>query len=174
MPISGSDLKQLLSGGGGNTNPNASLGGVRSTTEVVDNTVENLFDNITGSESSAGDVEYRCYYFKNAHGTITWEDVVAWLESQISGGASVQIGLDPAGVGNGTSTGVATTIANESTAPTGVTFSTPTDKPSGLSVGDVGPGEMFAIWVKRTVAASTPGQASDGYDLRVEGDTAPA
>ena len=173
MPIVSTDIKFLLSGGSGNTNPNASLGGVRSTTEIVDNTIQNLFDNVTGSESAAGDTEYRCFYVKNGHGTITWETVVKWIEAQVSGGANVEIGLDPAGNGDGSATGVATTIADEQTAPTGVTFSAPTTKATGLSIGNLTAGQMRAVWVKRIVPAATPGQAADGADLRGEGDTAP-
>lgn len=173
MPIVSSDVKFHLSGGASNTNPNASLGGVRSTTEIVDNTVQNLFDNVTGTESAAGDTEYRCFYVKNGHGSITWETVVKWIEAEVAGGANVNIGLDPAGNGDGVTTGVATTVVDESTAPAGVTFSAPTTKGTGLSIGNLTFGQMRAVWVKRIVPAATPGQASDGADLRSEGDTAP-
>lgn len=173
MPIVASDIKVLLSGGSGNTNPAASFGGVRSTTELVDNTIANLFPNVTGSQSAAGATHYLGLYFKNGHGSITWEAVKSWIESQIAGGAVITIGLDPAGVGDGVSTGVMATIADINTAPAGVTFSNPTDEGSSLTTGDVLTAKMFGVWLKRVVTAGTAGQASDGADIKAKGDTAP-
>lgn len=173
MPITSSDIKIHLSGGAGNTNPAASLGGVRSTTELVDNVIANLFPNVTGSESAAGVTHYLGIYVKNGHGSITWESVKSWIESQIAGGAVITVGLDPAGVGDGVSTGVMVTIASITTAPAGVTFSNPIDEGSSLTTGDVLTAKMYGIWLKRVVTAGTAGQASDGADLKFKGDSAP-
>ena len=45
-----------LSGGAANTNPLASLGGIMSTSTAAGS---NIFDDVTGDEGAAGDVEYR-------------------------------------------------------------------------------------------------------------------
>ena len=64
MAITASNIKFYLSGGTSNSNVNASIGGAISTTEVVDNSRHNLFDKTLGTESTAGDTEYRCIYIK--------------------------------------------------------------------------------------------------------------
>lgn len=169
MPIVTADIEYRLSGGAANTSPAAALGGARSTaaggliTSGVDN---NLFDDVTGDESAAGDIEYRCFYVRNAHGSITWQAVKIWLDSLTSSSSTeLDIGLDPAGV-NGT----ATTIANESAAPAGVAFSRPTTKGAGLAVGDIPAGQHIAVWVRRTVDSGATAAADSG-SVRAEGDT---
>jgi len=173
MPITATDINFYLSGGATNTNPNASLGGAISTTQITDATLNNLFDDVTGAESSAGDTEYRCFYVKNDHATLTWQTVVAWIASNTpSPGTTVDIGLDPAGVGDGATTGVATTIADEGTAPTGVTFSAPASAAAGLAIGNIPPGQAIAVWVRRTVSAGAAAYNNDQVTIQFQGDTA--
>lgn len=64
------------------------------------------------------------------------------------------------------------TVANENTAPSGVTFSQPSNLAGGLSIGDVPAGQHKAIWVRRTVNAAAA-VASDSFALRVQCDTNP-
>ena len=66
----------------------------------------------------------------------------------------MELGLDIAGVGDGVTTGVATTIATEDLVPANVVFSVPTPS-TGLVIGDLGSGEVHALWVKRVVPVST-------------------
>ena len=49
MPIVAADIKEYLSGGGSNSDPNAALGGAISSTEVTDNTTHNLWDVVSSS-----------------------------------------------------------------------------------------------------------------------------
>jgi len=169
MPVSAANLKFYLSGGTGNTNPNASLGGARSTT-VIAGTINNLFDDVTGAESTAGSVEYRCLYFRNedsnANGLI---NPIAWLVSNTpSATTAIYIGLDPAG-----KNGTATTIVNELAAPAGVSFSAPSTKGTGLTLAGTPyvQNDYAAIWLKRVVDAGTSSATTDPATLRVEGDT---
>lgn len=179
MAITASDIKWRLAttaGSAGNSqaqaDPNASLGKYVSTTDVVTATLHNLFDVITGDENAASDVEYRCLFVLNDHATLTWENVVVWLSAEVSGGAVAAIGVDTtAASAKGASSAQALTIANESTAPAGVSFSAPTTKGAGVSIGSLAPGQVRAIWVRRT-AANTVAVDNDGVTLRREGDTA--
>lgn len=179
MPIASSDLKFKLSiktGAAGNSgaqaDPNQSLGKYISTTEIVDATLNNLFDDVSGDENAASDVEYRCIFIHNAHATLSLTVAVAWISAEVANGAVAAIGLDPAGVvAIGNSTAQAATIATESAAPAGVTFSAPTTKSGGLSIGTIGPGECQAIWIRRT-AQNNAALNNDGVTVRVEGDTA--
>ena len=68
---------------------------------------------------------------------------------------SVSLGLDPAGVGDGVTTGVATTIVLETDVPAGVTFSAPTTAATGINAGTLTVGQVYAFWIKREVIAET-------------------
>lgn len=166
MPIVAGDIETYLSGGGGNADPNLSLGGVISTTVWAGNTLHDLFDKVTGDENAASDVEYRGIYVVNEHGSLTWEAVKLWISATVAGGASIDIALADEGV-NATME----TIANENTAPSGPSFSAPTTKGAGLTLGDIPAGQRFGIWIRRT-AANTSAVDDDGATLRFEGDTA--
>ena len=73
MPILDTDLLLRLSGGAGNTDPDLALGGIMSTTTAISPTVseENLFNNFTAAETTAGSTKYRGLYLLNNHGTIS-------------------------------------------------------------------------------------------------------
>jgi hypothetical protein len=173
VAIANTDIVWRLSGGASNSNVNASIGGVMSSTAWAGGSLHDLFDVVSGDENAASTVDYRCVYIRNSHGSLTWgPNIKAWLAAQTAGGATIDIGLDPAGVGNGSTTGVAATPANETTAPAGVTFSNPTTKAGGLAPANVPAGSAFALWIRRT-AANSAALANDGATLQVEGDTPP-
>lgn len=126
-----------------------------------------LFDDITKDESFAGDTEYRCFYVWNDHASDALIECAAYVASQPNGNDSVEIGLDPGGVNDGTTPAV--TVADESTAPSGVTFSSPSDSGTALSIGDLPAGQGIAIWVKRTVPNRTlTSTQSDKLQIAIE------
>lgn len=178
MPIVSGDIKFRLSvttGPGNSTaqgDPNASLGEFMSTTDLVDATVGNLFDNVSGDENAASDVEYRCLFIYNSHGTLTWQSPVVWISAEVGSGANAAIGIDTtAASANNSASAQAIEVANESTAPGGVSFSSPTTKGTGLALGDLDAGECRAIWIRRT-ATNSAAVDSDGVTITAEGDTA--
>jgi hypothetical protein len=150
--------------------PAASLGKYASSTAITDATLNNLFDDVTGAEASAGDIEYRCFFVLNNHATLTLQNATIAVQSETAGGGSITIALDNIAVSaKGSASAQAATIANEDTAPTGVgTFGT-----GPLTIGDMAPGQVKGIWVKRTVASSTSALNPDGVVLRISGDTLP-
>jgi len=170
MPIVATDILTRLSGGATNATPNASLGGVMSSTAWAGGTLHDLFDPITGDENAASTVDYRAIYVRNGHATLSLLGATVWLTAQIAGGALVDIGLDAAAVGNGSTTGVAATIANETTAPAGVTFNAPATKAGGLVIGDIAAGSAKAVWFRRT-ASNSAAIDNDGVTLNISGDT---
>jgi hypothetical protein len=168
MPIVSTDIKEYLSGGAGNSNPNASIGGIISTTEVVDNTTHNLWDVVSSGESSSGDTEYRCIYVKNTHASLTLQNAKVWISTQTpSSDTAVRIGLAVAAV-NATETA----IANESTAPASVTFSTAANEGAALSIGNIPNGQYKGIWIERVITAAAAAANDDSYVLTYAGDTA--
>lgn len=179
MAITSSDILYKLSiktGSAGNASaqpdPNASLGKYISTSQLSGTALGNLFDDVSGDENAASDVEYRCIFIHNAHATLTLLGAVIWLQSEVSGGANVAISVDTtAASAIGSSSAQAKEVANENTAPSSQTFSSPTDKAGGLALGDIPAGSCRGVWVRRT-AANTAALNSDGVTLRCEGDTA--
>jgi hypothetical protein len=180
MAIVATDILYKLSivtGAAGNAaaqpDPNASLGKYISTTQISATILNNLFDNVSGDENVASDVEYRCFFIHNAHATLTLIAPFLWLSAEVGGGASIAVATDNiAASAIGGASAQAALIANENTAPTGVSaFVSPTTKAGGLSVGDIPAGQCKAIWVRRT-AANTVAVDNDGVTFRVEGDTA--
>jgi hypothetical protein len=168
MPIVSTDIKIFYSGGSGNTDPNASLGGVKSSTEPTDNTLNNLFDDVSGTESNAGDTEYRGIYVYNNHGTLTMQNTKVYIGSDSSSADDAwAIALAGEGV-NATME----TISDESTAPVGETFSSPTTYAGGLSMGSIAPGQRYGLWIRRTVNAGAAADNNDAATLKVDCDTA--
>lgn len=164
MAIQSTDILYLLSGGGANSDPDASLGGAISTTEVS----TNLLDDVSSAEAVAGTVEYRCFYVKNNHGSLTLIDPKTWIEANTpSATTTIEIGLGTAAV-NATEQ----TVANESTAPTGVTFSSPADFAAGLALTSLAAGAYKSVWIKRTVNSGTA-STTDTATLRTQGDSNP-
>jgi hypothetical protein len=164
MPIVSSDIKYRLSGGASNSDPLLSLGGAKSSVDAP----LNLFDDVSSAEALAGDVEYRCFYIHNNHGTLTLQNAFVWIQSNTpSNDTDVAIGL-----GTSALNGTEQTIANENTAPSGVSFSAPTTKGAGIGLGSIPAGQHRAVWVRRNVNSNAQAYNNDTGTLRVEGDTA--
>lgn len=166
MTVSPSSLRYYLSGGRDNADPNASLGGERSSVLAP----VGLFDPVTGDESATGDVEHRCVYFCNEDpdpdGLI---DPVLWVRSNTpSLDTTMDVGLDPAGKNS-----EAAAVADDGEAPGGVSFSSPPHKAAGVALpgSPYGEGDYVAVWVRRTVAPHASSALTDPSVLRVEGDT---
>lgn len=178
MPIPATDIVcrySTTSGTAGNSlagTAAGSLGKYVSTTVIVDATLGNLFDDVASDENAALNVEYRCFFVCNLHPTLTLKTTRVWLVSEVAGGAEHAISLDDiAASALGDTAAQAASITNEDTAPTGVgAFSTPTTKTAGLSLGDIGPGQCRAVWVRRTPTNSAA-VSNDGVTLRIEGET---
>lgn len=161
MPIITSEIQYRLSGGAANANAAASLGGAKSSEAVP----AAFFDDVSSAEATAGDIEYRCFYVHNANASLTLQNPVVWIQSNTTGNR-IAIGVGSAAV-NATEQ----TVADESTAPSGVSFTQPASKGAGLALGNIPAGQHKAVWIRRNVAAGA-GAANDAYTIRVEGDTA--
>lgn len=165
MPIVSTDIKFRLSGGAANAVPLASLGGIKSSADV---TASTLFDGVSGAESAAGDVEYRCIYPHNAHATLALDAAVFWIQANTPSTTTTH----DIGLGTSILNGTEQTVVDESTAPVGVTFTAAAAKGSGVALGSIPAGQHRAVWIRRTISAGTAALASDTFTYRVEGDTA--
>lgn len=168
-------FKYSVTAAAGNTTASAaatSLGDQISTTAWTGGSLNDLFDNISGAENAASTVDYRCIFVHNSNASNTLENAVVYLSAETAGGASIAIATDNIAasvIGSGSAQ--ATTIANETTAPSGVSaFSSPTTSGTGLSLGNIAAGSCKAFWIRRT-AANTAALSSDGVTIAVTGDT---
>jgi hypothetical protein len=153
-----------LSGGASNTDPTASLGGVISSTTTAGS---NLFDNVTGDESAAGDTEYRGVYVLN-NGDVDLQSAVVWIQTNTPD-PDTAVAIALAGEGANATMEI---VANENTAPVGEAFTSPSNKATGLSIGTLAAGQRYGVWIRRTVNAGAAAYNNDTFTLRVEGDTA--
>lgn len=114
----------------------------------------NLFADIDPAEALAGSNKYRALYLYNNHPTETIIEAGISIGEQTPGEDNIRVGAAVTGVGNGSSTGVIATVANENTAPAGVTFSTPSTDETRIILGDLAPGECVGFWVHRECPAA--------------------
>lgn len=165
MPISESELQMCLSGGAANSNPNNSLGGTRSSVTITDNSMNNLFDDVSAAEAQAGDVEYRGFFVRNANGALTLSNAFVYISaSSTAPGDEWYIGTDTAGISETMSS-----ISNEGVAPSGVTF---VGFGTTLSLGNLGPTKSYGIWAKRSVSAGASSYPNNTVIIAFGGETA--
>jgi hypothetical protein len=157
------------------SDPAASLGGYRASSGISSGADNNLFDDVSGAEAAAGDVNYRCIAFLNNHGSLPLTATKVWISSD-TGNAEDDISFDVEAPSAETD-GYVQTIADEATAPTGLGgWSEATSKATGvdcpLGSNEVGAGEWFGIWIRRTISASAAAADAESVTISVEGETA--
>ena len=168
------DLELHLSGGAANVDKNASIGGARSTQAggVVPEalTANSLFDDVSGAEEQAGDLEYRCVYLRNV-GNVDAQNVKVWIQANTSDpNTQIAIGLGASAIG---AASIETAVADENTAPGGgVAFTEPADDAGGLAVGTIPAGQHKAVWIRRDVDPAA-GPSADQFTIASAFDTAP-
>lgn len=195
MAIVAGDLDKYLTGagsdGGVQADPDASLGSYRSSTEITDSADNNLFDDVSGAESTAGDTEYRCICIKNNHGSLELQTAKVFLQEAVVGaGNSIEFAVETPETANLTN-GDAQSIVNESTVPTSINttdhngvgsgvsaWSTASDYAGGVAVNlgahdaNLGVGEQIFVWIKRIIGVGAAAAAAVDFNIRIEGDTA--
>lgn len=167
MAIETADISFKLSGGAANADGNLSIGGAKSSV-VMGETLNDLFDQVSGDESAAGDIEYRLVYIENNHGTLIAQNPKVWIESQTtSPDTSIAIGIGAAGLN-----GVESAIGDEDSAPAGVSFSTPANKAAGLTIPNMPAGQHIPLWIRRTVNAGASAINNDASQIDFACDSA--
>jgi hypothetical protein len=160
MSIITGDFSTRLSGGAANASGDASLGGAKSS-NAAPTSLNGLFDATSAAEALAGDVEYRCIYLHNANGADLMTNAVVYVSANTPlAGSAIDIGVGTAAV-NATEQ----TVPNESTAPSGVSFSAPSTADTGLTLGNIPAGQHKAIWLRRTITAGAGSSANDTFTL---------
>lgn len=177
MAVGTNDIKLVYTGGANNSDPYQSLGGAFSSVVITDDPtlpmeslLEKLFPSVIGEEQASGKTRYRCIGVKNTHATDTAYRVRLKL-SKAQGDCQIYFGWDPAAPGTAPQS-----IPNETTPPTGVTFSQPgpgnplfmPDNPPDLQAG-----KAKALWIKFVVPPGAQSQTFEHYDQYTEWDSLP-
>ncbi len=92
MATTPNDLIVVLTGGSTNTNPDLSLGGDPSV-QPLTGVLNNLFDNISEEEATAGRTDYRCLYVFNNSSADGMFNVKLYITSQTTGGSDITVGI---------------------------------------------------------------------------------
>lgn len=137
-----------LSGGNLNTNPNNSIGGAMSSTEINSEELNNLFDRMTKSENINEITDHRCIYIYN-NGDDDFINGKVYIDNITPEGSLTEFKI---GIGSLNSTpGV---LSSEISSPAGITFNSHfafTKK----SIPDIPANSFVPVWIKRK-AKNTP------------------
>lgn len=154
-----------------NTTVGTFLGKYAASSAWAGGGTNDLFADITGAQNAASQVDYAGLAILNNNTANALQNAVAYISSEVAGGASVAVGADTtAASAKGSATAQLLTVASATTAPAGVTFSSPTTAGAGVSLGTIPVANVKGLWVRRT-AANTSALSGDGVTLAVQGDT---
>ena len=150
----------MLSGGGSNQNPFASLGGAISSTQMRDDVLDGLFDPISITQKNTGHTDYFCIYIKNANGTSQMTAAKIWF-TVINVWVSMGVGTSAAG-------GIEQSIANDTTPPAGINWGQPSTEATAFDLGNIPANSWRAVWFRRVFPAGGPATAAALFRFKVE------
>ncbi|EAT16057.1 hypothetical protein HTZ97_16565 [Desulfuromonas acetoxidans] len=140
------------------------LGGAATATELSATALYNLFDKVTKEEAAAGDIEYRAVDIYNNGDEAAVEAEFYMNTETSSADSSLDAGIEdtPANAIDSTKS-----IADESTAPTTVTFGH-YNTASKLTLPDIPVGSSCRLWLKRIITAGATNTSNDAGELAVD------
>lgn len=167
-------MQLRLTGGFNNTDPNNSRGGAMSTatSDISSGAINNLWDNVGGTESRDGRTEYRCIAVYNSHSSATMLNTKIWiLTDTTSPHDEVDIALSTTPVTTGDES-FSTVGSAETTNPnTSFDFQHKNSESNSWIIGDIPPLHKKYVWIRRSVQAGAASQANNTHWLRVTCET---
>lgn len=162
-------------GAAGNTTVNTTVGtflGKYAASSVwAGGGTNDVFPDITGAQNAASQVDYAGLALYNSNAANAYQNAVIYLSSEVAGGASVAVGADTiAASAIGGASAQMLQIANATTAPAAVAFSSPTTAGTGVALGNIPATNVKGFWIRRS-AANTAALSGDGVTLGFSGDT---
>ena len=165
MVFAKSDIALFLSGGTSNTDSNLSIGNGISNTQIQSNLNNSLLPDITVTQALSGIVLYRCFYVRNLNGTQMLSAPKIWISANtISASDEIDIGL-----GTADKNGTEPPIANQTTAPVGVTFVHPTSEVIALDLPSLNPNDYKSMWARITVQSNADAINQNACIVKVKG-----
>jgi hypothetical protein len=160
------DLGMFLTGGSSNTDPNLSIGGNVSSTEITSDNLNNLFRRITESEAGSGITIYRCVALKNKNATQNMINAVFYMVFDTTSVDDLALYSKAQAAKNV----VETAVTNEFTAPTGsnISFIAALRRSSGLVLGNLAPTEYINVWMRVSVNPGAKQFTENKFKMRLE------
>lgn len=144
-------------------------GAIYTTNGQLSETIHGIFNTVSSTERTLGKTKYRCIYMKNTSAIKCRNPKLFIPQNTPSSGTDLAVGFDPIGIGNGTSSGVATTIPDESTAPSGVIFTLGKEVSEGVALGrDLNKNDVVAIWLRLIINFNTEKAPLDGTEVFIQ------
>jgi hypothetical protein len=173
MPLSSLDIVFYYTDGAtGPSNNTLSLGGTISTSTIPDNTANNIYDDVTGDESSSGDTEYRGIAIKDTNATYTMINPKVWITGYSRAGS----GADTISIAKSTfalNSNTMGTCTNEGSAPSEALSWVVEGTPSSTITwtGTLNAGNWFGLWFKREVPAGASAYNNRSCTIQVQSET---
>lgn len=152
------------------------LGGYRTTQELSDNRLHNLFNKTTKDEETSGIVKFRCVYVYNDNDTFYIKNPIVYVVSDTtSSNDSVAVGWGVAKIGPGDVTAVDGSIEqqifNENTFPANVTFYGGNNRNEGAVLDtDIPPKMGKPLWIMYVSKFGAQDTAYNKFSIRIVTD----
>lgn len=159
-------------GGAGHSSAASSLGGLMAATPVSSTALNNLWDNVSPTEATDGDTEYRAIDIYNS-GNATARSVELWF-STVSNHASVSVTmgyLASVGATAGQNHLVGSNLellASESSTPACPCTFTLAQSGSKISLSDISSGKACRVYLRRVVSANARNLANNTIQISVQ------
>lgn len=147
-----------LAGGAANEVPADSIGGAMSSTVADD-----VFDAVGATPAALGQVDYRLVYVLNQE-EATDGDISGYVSVQQTTPAGHEIAL---GAATEAADVAVSPIADDTTAPAGVSFSAPASSGAAVALGSVPAGSFKGVWLRRTIPPGTADASSNPWQVSI-------
>jgi len=180
--LSSSDIYFMYTGeASGPSDATLSIGGTMNVNTITSAQANNIFDDVTGDESTSGEMEYRCIAIKDSHATAQMLNAKVWITGFVAAGGTadtINFAIQETSGGS-----LSNEIADVYTAPTqeftvpaaggGTVAWTEEGSPSNtLTYGTVDAnGGWFGLWLSRTVPPSSDAFSNRSVTIQVQCET---
>lgn len=136
-----------------------SVGGDISATEITDNVLNNLFDDVLGDETITGAVEYRKIFIKNTNPDTQLQSVKVWIE-QLTDSEDDEIHI-----------ATCNNLTGSNPTGDGQVYVQPDSAihADALDLGNLDAGDYAAVWIKRVVDSGAAAYNNNSSKLEVSG-----
>jgi hypothetical protein len=148
----------------------SNLGGVVNAAEIEEDALHNVFPMATSFELENGVRDWQCLYIHNQHPNVTARGLVMFAEGTSNSSTSMRFGVDPAGVGDGTTFGVAQIIDNKSDPPIDITWRNGKNRtdPEALVLPEITGNKYLPVWFERYIPPGTRSAEDDNIKIIID------
>lgn len=146
------------------------LGGTMNAAEISEDALHNVFPMVQDSETVTGIRDYQGLYILNTHPSVTAKGLVLFSEGTSNSSTSMRFGVDPAGVGDGSTFGVAQIIDNKEDEPDGIIWKNGKNRtdPNALVLPDLPKNRAVLVWFERTIPFGVRPAENDNIKIVID------